>query len=422
MVWQFIEVFKKIAGNGVEDDDWTDRLSRRHTIIILLIFCILVGSSQFVGSPISCWCPAQFSGSMTSYANSICWIANTYYVPLADDTKLPGPNGPKEYRINYYQWVPFILVTMAFLFYVPFAIWRLLSKQHSIHTKSVMKIITSMDQTSSESREKSINTICKIIDRSIEVNRDWNDLSCLGGLRNFVNRKTGGSYIVRIYMATKFLYIFNVVGQLFALNYFLYSKNIIFGYEFLMDIISGRDFWESSRFPRVTMCDFTIRTLGENNHRNTIQCTLPINLFNEKIFIFIWFWYALVSIISIYTTVFWLFDFCPGSRLRFIRRYLNVRDERRRNTNDLDKDGRLRHFVLEYLKQDGVFLLRIVKKNTNDLIVGELITSLWGQYKRNNRFIQHNEKYSSTELRECEKNIIVNESPLLQQNGFNYNH
>jgi innexin len=422
MVWQFIEVFKKIAGNGVEDDDWTDRLSRRQTIIILLIFCILVGSSQFVGSPISCWCPAHFSGSMTSYANSICWIANTYYVPLADNSKLPGPNDAKEFRINYYQWVPFILVTMAFLFYVPFAIWRLLSKHHSIHTKSVMKIITSMDQTSSESREKSINTICKIIDRSIEVNRDWKDLSCLGVLRNFINRKTGGSYIVRIYMATKVLYILNVVGQLFALNYFLYSRNIIFGYEFLTDIINGRDFWESSRFPRVTMCDFTIRTLGENNHRNTIQCTLPINLFNEKIFIFIWFWYALVSIISIYTTFFWLLDFSVKSRLQFIRRYLNVRDERRRNTNDLDKDKRLRDFVLNYLRQDGVFLLRIVKKNTNDLIVGELITSLWDLYKRNNRFIQPNGKYSSTELRESEKNIIVNESPLLQQNDFNYNH
>ena len=44
-------------------------------------------------------------------------------------------------------------------------------------------------------------------------------------------------------------------------------------------LVNGKDFWESPRFPRITMCDFTIRTLGENNHKNTIQCTLPINLF-----------------------------------------------------------------------------------------------------------------------------------------------
>ena len=408
MVWQFIEVFKKIAGNGVEDDDWTDRLSRRQTIIILLIFCILVGSSQFVGSPISCWCPAHFSGSMTSYANSICWIANTYYVPLADNSKLPGPNDAKEFRINYYQWVPFILVTMAFLFYVPFAIWRLLSKHHSIHTKSVMKIITSMDQTSSESREKSINTICKIIDRSIEVNRDWKDLSCLGVLRNFINRKTGGSYIVRIYMATKVLYILNVVGQLFALNYFLYSRNIIFGYEFLTDIINGRDFWESSRFPRVTMCDFTIRTLGENNHRNTIQCTLPINLFNEKIFMFLWFWLVLVSTLSAYSCLTWFFNFTPNSCNSFVRRYLNIGERYSSYSNHIlpltntnasstphgciDTNS-LNKFISDYLRKDGVFLLRIIKKNSNDLVVGELISELWMNYKRTStKYNQNNEE------------------------------
>jgi hypothetical protein len=418
MVWQFIEVFKKIAGNGVEDDDWTDRLSRRQTIIILLIFCILVGSSQFVGSPISCWCPAHFSGSMTSYANSICWIANTYYVPLADNSKLPGPNDAKEFRINYYQWVPFILVTMAFLFYVPFAIWRLLSKHHSIHTKSVMKIITSMDQTSSESREKSINTICKIIDRSIEVNRDWKDLSCLGILRNFINRKTGGSYIVRIYMATKVLYILNVVGQLFALNYFLYSRNIIFGYEFLTDIINGRDFWESSRFPRVTMCDFTIRTLGENNHRNTIQCTLPINLFNEKIFIFIWFWYAFVALVTVYSFIAWCCNTVYGSRVKFVRRYLRFNDRLPYNENSsgsIFNSKSFETFICSYLKQDGVLLLRIVKKNTNDLIVAELVFALWEQFKRSSHYLQDKE---DSIHKEKESN---NGGESLLPNGYHHN-
>ncbi len=55
MVWQFIDVFKKIGAGQIQDDDFTDRLSHRHTVIVLLIFCVLVGSSQYVGSPISCW-------------------------------------------------------------------------------------------------------------------------------------------------------------------------------------------------------------------------------------------------------------------------------------------------------------------------------------------------------------------------------
>jgi len=275
-----------------------------------------------------------------------------------------------------------------------------------------------MDQTSSESREKSINTICKIIDRSIEVNRDWNDLSCLGGLRNFVNRKTGGSYIVRIYMATKFLYIFNVVGQLFALNYFLYSKNIIFGYEFLMDIISGRDFWESSRFPRVTMCDFTIRTLGENNQRNTIQCTLPINLFNEKIFIFIWFWYAFVAAVTVYSFLAWCRNTIYDSRAQFVRRYLRFNDRLPYNDNSsgsIVNTKSFETFICSYLKHDGVLLLRIVKKNTNDLIVGELVASLWEQFKRSSHYLQDKEDSIHKEK------VSTNGGESLLPNGYHHN-
>ena len=158
MVWQFVDVFKRVvSANKVQDDDFADRLSRRYTVSLLILFCILVGSTQFVGSPIACWTPAQFTGAMVTYTNYICWIANTYYVPT--DDYLPNPTEVRQHRINYYQWVPFILALMAFLFYVPFTVWHLLAKPSGLDAKTVMKVKQRLNSTKIKTTKKQFSLI-----------------------------------------------------------------------------------------------------------------------------------------------------------------------------------------------------------------------------------------------------------------------
>lgn len=401
MVWQFVDALLRVSKQAkFKDDDYADRLSHKYSVALCIVFTLLVGSGQFVGSPIACWAPAHFSGPMVNYANHICWIASTYYVPMNDTLYNPHQFAQKaEARINYYQWVPFILCLMAVCFYAPFAIWHVMAKPSGLDAKSVMRIINSMDQASSDSRDKTMRNTVKLIDRAIDYHRDYYDHNFLGRVRRRICRlllpkNRSGYYITTLYVLIKLLYILNVVGQFFLLNNFMGKNYNLYGFEVIRDLVQGRDFWESPRFPRVTMCDFVIRNLGENNHRNTIQCVLPINLFNEKVFIFIWFWLAFVAAMSVYSFITWILSFTSTSRQSFIRRYLHVNDrlnEHHFNSNNNHSaviDQKIFDaFLFEYLKQDGIFLLHIVKKSTNDIVTGELVCALWDNFKRYPRFM-----------------------------------
>lgn len=94
------------------DDDYVDRLSRQYGVILMITFAFIVSTKQFVGSPIACWCPAQFTTSHREYANNICWVSNTYYLPMDDaiprDHATLVHNAPQ--KVSYYQWMPLMLM------------------------------------------------------------------------------------------------------------------------------------------------------------------------------------------------------------------------------------------------------------------------------------------------------------------------
>ena len=85
------------------------------------------------------------------------------------------------------------------------------------------------------------------------------------------------------YVFVKLLYIANAIGQLFLLNLFMGRGFSLIGIETIQRWMNGQDMAAVERFPRITMCKFTIRTLGDNIQPFDVQCLLPINIYNEKV-------------------------------------------------------------------------------------------------------------------------------------------
>ena len=57
-------------------------------------------------------------------------------------------------------------------------------------------------------------------------------------------------------------------------------------------------------FPRVTKCTFRKYGPSGTIQRHDAQCVLPINIINEKIYVFLYFWFMVLAILTI-IHIFW---------------------------------------------------------------------------------------------------------------------
>lgn len=142
-----------------------------------------------------------------------------------------------------------------------------------------------------DTRQRSVKTISRHIEDALELQREfqhrYQHQRAITEFAYLWRKATSGTYVTTLYLMTKLLYLANVTGQFFLLSSFLSPRYRFWGAEILIDLAHGREWMDSGHFPRVTMCDFEVRVLG-NLHRYTIQCVLMINMFNEKIFLFLW--------------------------------------------------------------------------------------------------------------------------------------
>ncbi|CAF1556774.1 unnamed protein product, partial [Didymodactylos carnosus] len=238
-----------LKSHGLEEDDLADRLNSRYTVRALVLCILIILAKTYVGKPINCWTPAQFQKPHNTYANSICWLKGTYYLPTEEIT-IPDRSRP---RLSYYQWTTYILFGMSLLFYAPKIFWHTLTRQSGLDLRRLTKAIKEDIKG-----DKGLDIVKKSLNSYLDYERGR---TCCGGqLKNFNFR------LVILYFLIKVLYFINCLGQFFLLNAFLSFQFSSYGFEVLSHFFRRGDLFESPRFPRVTMCDFMIRHLGSNQH------------------------------------------------------------------------------------------------------------------------------------------------------------
>ncbi|CAF3946813.1 unnamed protein product [Adineta steineri] len=349
------------------DDEHVDRLNHRVTVGIILIAVFITSTTPFISNRISCWLPTELKhGSYSKYIEHYCWISNTYYIhsnvtpPHSDDDR-------RALQISYYQWVPILLILMALCFYAPRMFWRSFNAHCGINIQNLVK----KSQISSKNSVKNASAMLNYYCQSFKYKRSKLSINMPAYIRHNKHR---GNYLFSLYFLTRFMYLINSIFQLILLNLLLGHRGNAWFLD--IDIMKsifryGNPLLDSPYFPRVTLCDVPIREIAEI-HRYTVQCALPINILNEKIFLALSFWFSYLILHNIFSFIILIYQQFQRKRIEYIRRLTTL--------FPVDKEY-LENFTTNYLTYDGLFLLRLISHNSSESQTMDIVKNIFEKYR-----------------------------------------
>ncbi|GBN09440.1 Innexin shaking-B [Araneus ventricosus] len=117
------------------------------------------------------------------------------------------------------------------------------------------------------------------------------------------------AYAVK-YVLCEFLALFNIVGQMFLLDRFFNGDFLRYGHKVIQfELYEAPERRTNSTvyirgdpmvmmFPRVSKCVF--RKFGQSSalEIHDVLCIMAMNIVNEKIYLFLWFWFILLIILT----------------------------------------------------------------------------------------------------------------------------
>jgi len=340
------------------------KLHYRVTTLLIFGCCILVTALDWIGNGNSIACIMEGdSDSWTippNVINTFCYIMSTFTLPsqlagsVGHDVAAPGvgtynhKTGDVTFKA-YYQWVPFVLFMQACLFYAP----HLLCKMWE--GGKINGIISGLN--------------AMVIDRSERKGKQRIVAQYLVD-----NLHTHNIWAIKMFIA-EIMYFLNVLGNIYFMDVFLGGEFRTYGLQVasIMELDPEDRVDPMSRiFPRVTKCTFNKFGPSGTVQRRDAMCVMPVNIINEKIYVFLWFWLTALVIITGLSLLYSAFLLtAPSVRNMMLR---SRAAHQGRVTAALDD-------VTRRLHVGDWKLLHILGMNMEPLVFGELVVELAEQMK-----------------------------------------
>lgn len=260
------------------------RLHYKATMFVLIACSLLVTQKQYFGDPIDCVTSDVDNGIMDTY----CWIHSTFTVPthpgkVGEHIPHPGVGPLVDHKgINhekkhhkYYQWVVLVLFLQALMFYIPRYLWM------AYEGGKIKMLAADLDSP--------------IVDDDIKKERKEMLVQYFYG-----NINSHNFYAFRFF-ACEVLNFINVIGQIYLTDRFLGGEFLEYGtqvVEMSEQELGTRHDPMDLVFPKVAKCTFESYGASGSIARYDGLCVLPLNILNEKIYIFLWFWFIIVAVIT----------------------------------------------------------------------------------------------------------------------------
>ncbi|KAK0168514.1 hypothetical protein PV327_002305 [Microctonus hyperodae] len=339
----------------VQIDNIVFRLHSRATVLILLICSILITAKQYIGEPISCITDSSIDKEPM---NAYCWIYSTFTVSRhlrgtpGRDVASPGVGQALEddeiYHHRYYQWVCFVLGLQAVLFYTPRALWGVWERGTIALLSRDLASPFYRDIWCPERKEQLVDYF------------------------SYTYLHTHNIYALS-YFFCEILNFINTIGQIYLLDVFLEGQFTEYGpavATFAAEIKPFDRIDPMARlFPKVTKC--TLHTFGTAGSLQTFDamCVMPLNVVNEKTFVFIWFWLIILACIGALAILYRIIVFSQV----WARIYLLQAAARAVRRSHVENVVKALHF-------GDWFVLYQLSQNVNPIVYSELVTELGAKF------------------------------------------